>query len=437
MAASSASSSLHSSLGMSVHSDILSAEIPSDPSSKQSLITELKSRARVSIQSRQYPVAELLYDKAIDVVKDSDDHERESAILFSNRSLVKLQMNKLEESLKDADRATELDRRYVKGFWRKGQALSALCRYKEAVEALKEAVVMDPKNKALMKEVEKCRTLQEKQEEAKNNIVEEEKKEEKQKSTKIMKENTTSDANSEKKNISPKKVDLKGSEFSKSDHVRGYKIVDGKKTSFFHHEQTEEEKRLIGDIAPKRLDPSAIMADQSSNTSTPTTSSLPQSAWNKAGTWEEKDVTQWAKEQLSAQCLLAQYELPASSPSPGSVASVTSIKKIHGHASVATARGKRRFIYEFAITLEWEMTLPNEDNTATNNNKAKGTMTFPDIDGTCEKGDYEMGEYKVDTTETPPSARHLLDRFVRNGGLRDDIVKRMDEWVECLKSTYA
>ena len=71
---------------------------------------------------------------------------------------------------------------------------------------------------------------------------------------------------------------------------------------------------------------------------------------------------------------------------------------------------------------------------------ARGTMLFPDIDGTCGVGEYELGEYRVDTSgDAPPaaSAKHLLDRFVRNGGLWDEIVKRMDEWVECLNSTYA
>jgi hypothetical protein len=33
-----------------------------------------------------------------------------------------------------------------------------------------------------------------------------------------------------------------------------YKVVNGKKTSYFHHEMTEEEKRLIGDITPQRID---------------------------------------------------------------------------------------------------------------------------------------------------------------------------------------
>jgi hypothetical protein len=42
--------------------------------------------------------------------------------------------------------------------------------------------------------------------------------------------------------------------------MRGYKVVNGKKTSYFHHEMTEEEKALIGDITPQRIDPEAQAA---------------------------------------------------------------------------------------------------------------------------------------------------------------------------------
>lgn len=39
-----------------------------------------------------------------------------------------------------------------------------------------------------------------------------------------------------------------------TDKVRGYKLTsDGRKTSFFNNELTDEAKALIGDIAPKPI----------------------------------------------------------------------------------------------------------------------------------------------------------------------------------------
>merc|ERR1712224_439602 len=42
--------------------------------------------------------------------------------------------------------------------------------------------------------------------------------------------------------------------FTKSEPVRGYKVVNGKKTSYFHNELDEKSKALIGDIAPKKIE---------------------------------------------------------------------------------------------------------------------------------------------------------------------------------------
>ena len=53
--------------------------------------------------------------------------------------------------------ATQLDRTYVKGWWRLGQALSSLKDFEGAVEAMEKALMMDPSNKALTKELDKLR----------------------------------------------------------------------------------------------------------------------------------------------------------------------------------------------------------------------------------------------------------------------------------------
>eukprot|EP01083_Nonionella_stella_P257648 881685_1 len=102
----------------------------------------------------------------------------------------------------------------------------------------------------------------------------------------IFTSSTSSTTKEEKKEIS-------SGPFSKSDHVRGYKIVNGKKTSFFHHEQTEEEKRLIGDITPKRLDTtttnSTNLSQQNHGPARINTAGAKNgkgtSVWNSAGTW--------------------------------------------------------------------------------------------------------------------------------------------------------
>lgn len=88
---------------------------------------------------------------------------------------------------------------------------------------------------------------------------------------------TESLAKAESTSQTPMEIDDEA-EFTKSDHVKGYKIVNGKKTSFFHNELSEEAAKLIGDIAPKKLEMQPAAE--------PTVQYDGGSVWNKAGTWE-------------------------------------------------------------------------------------------------------------------------------------------------------
>ena len=101
----------------------------------------------------------------------------------------------------------------------------------------------------------------------------------------------------------------------------------------------------------------------------------------------------------------------------------TSVSKLDGHASYATVRGKKRYIYEFLVTVKWELS-----------SQASGEMTFPDVDGTCE-GEYEMVHYEVDN-KTPADLKPLLDRFVKHGGLRNALSECFDDWVRLFRDTY-
>lgn len=68
--------------------------------------------------------------------------------------------------------------------------------------------------------------------------------------------------------------------------MKGYKTNSkGQKTTYFNRELTEEEKQLIGDITPKKINSSACLSTLSSDRATDTSPSgtTGGSAWNKAG----------------------------------------------------------------------------------------------------------------------------------------------------------
>eukprot|EP00560_Eucampia_antarctica_P009425 CAMPEP_0197828222 /NCGR_PEP_ID=MMETSP1437-20131217/4853_1 /TAXON_ID=49252 ORGANISM="Eucampia antarctica, Strain CCMP1452" /NCGR_SAMPLE_ID=MMETSP1437 /ASSEMBLY_ACC=CAM_ASM_001096 /LENGTH=553 /DNA_ID=CAMNT_0043429387 /DNA_START=49 /DNA_END=1707 /DNA_ORIENTATION=- len=172
--------------------------------------------------------------------------------------------------------------------------------------------------------------------------------------------------------------------------MRGYKKTsDGRTTSYFSHEQTEEEKKLLGSIAPQRLDApkrpdSTDNQDQSSsptliqnndiNAVNTNASSHLASAWNQAGTWEERDTTEWCREALKSRLLTA-----ASKHSSNIKAIIKEVEDFTGDASVAVVtRGKKSYVFDFHCKLKYEIRMEGDDDEVL----ASGTLTLPDISST-------------------------------------------------------
>jgi len=397
----------------SAHKDVLEAPIPGEDEAKARLLDELKNRGRMSVQAQHWPDAASLYQKALEcAVSDSD-----RAILNANLALVEGKMNGWDQSREAAQKAVAADPAYTKGWWRLGQAEAALKHYKEAVDALKEAIKLEPTNKALKKELEK-------QEELLKEAYSASKEEAKTEKATTTVEKTGASASKpatgskEASSTKAEKMEIDDVEFSKSEPVKGYKIVNGKKTSYFHNELSEDAKKLIGSIAPKKLDAAPAPTEAPKEGT---------SAWNKAGTWEERDVTAWALESLKAKLLETTYTLPESSPAPGAVVTTTKAR-VDGHASVATVRGKKRYIYELSVTVDWKFEHEEVD--------ANGSLVFPDIDGTCALGEgYDATDFHVSHADTQ-SVRPLLDAFVHKQGWREAIHKCIDDWVQLYQDTY-
>lgn len=91
-----------------------------------------------------------------------------------------------------------------------------------------------------------------------------------------------------------KSSDTDESDDNNSSNLRGYKQTSsGNTTTYFNRELSASERTLLGDMTPKRIDSTA-----SPVTSTSPAPSNAGSAWNAAGTWEEKNITEWTKNRL-------------------------------------------------------------------------------------------------------------------------------------------
>merc|ERR1711916_276444 len=113
------------------------------------------------------------------------------------------------------------------------------------------------------------------------------------------------------------------------------------KTTFFNNELDEKTKSLIGDITPKAIAAEAVK--------TATTAINGGSAWNTAGTFESKNVTPWAKERIKELLDATEFE------GGGCSVSIVDVKDITGDAEITMNRGKRKFLCDFDVTIEWKV----------------------------------------------------------------------------------
>jgi tetratricopeptide (TPR) repeat protein len=165
---------------------------------------------------------------------------------------------------------------------------------------------------------------------------------------------------------------------------RGYKkTVDGKTTSYFSREQSEHEKKLLGDITPQRLDENGDSTSGNPVKLAPndltTIGKGKASAWNAGGaTWEEKDATDWVNTKL-------QFRLMESiSKEAPLVGVITKVDDLTGEASVAVAGGRKQYIFDYHCNLDFEIKDEDVDEVV-----ASGTLCLPDINST-NHDDFEV-----------------------------------------------
>jgi len=376
----------------SFHSDVLSAE-PSDLESAVRLTTEIKSRAVSSIKQGNFPEAIALYAKAIEVnssefAKASADNGNTLSILLANRSMCHLKMGSNASALEDASAAIDKDSTYVKAYYRKGMAYLALQKHSDAKAAFQQGLAVKPDDKELAEQLAKVSSASS--------------------ASSASSSSSSSAAGAVKKPaasaaVAPQSGSAKAKSPKPSEEededvagppIRGYKqTADGRKTTFFNHDLSEEAKALIGDIAPKKLDqvPQLLQSAASSGTG---------SAWNTAGTFESINMTAWCTQRLTELVQSVSVDVPG-----GGTVSIDSVSVV-GEGEVVSNRGKVKRICDFAVTIKW--TLRSADGA----NSLKGSSEVIDI--TADE-DFEFGEVKIDGAAVP-ALQTLFNSHVKAGG---------------------
>lgn len=219
--------------------------------------------------------------------------------------------------------------------------------------------------------------------------------------------------------------------------MRGYKkTADGRTTSYFTREISEEEKKLLVP-APQRLNndaPSATGGSQPNIISTSSSSnqlsssgngaapSSRPSAWNAAGTWEEKDTTEWCTAQLRRR--LEETHVTTDDFD----VDITKIEDVNGHASVALAAGKKRYIFEYDAKLKYEIKNAKEDKSVI----AKGVVRLPDICSTS----HEEVEVTFDSWKKAPKVEQATQAIALRKQFAEELRTQIQQWVRDFNEQY-
>lgn len=136
------------------------------------------------------------------------------------------------------------------------------------------------------------------------------------------------------------------------------------------------------------------------------------SEWNQAGTWEEKDVSSWAKERLTALLQKAQASCPEVTLPSGSTAAVTAkvtkVKTITGEAHMVYVRKQRRHGFNYEAELSFDLSLGDAG-------KFGGYMNLPEL---------------MDATT---STQLRIDARWKSGGPSEEILPLAREWLDKLR----
>lgn len=384
------------------------------------LVEELKSRAKGCITSRNFPVAVQLYSKAIEVAPTEDTAG--AAILRANRSMCYLSMGNGSSALSDAEEAEKLDATYVKVYYRKAAALKALNRFGDAKTAVLKGLELKSDDKDMRALLAKLES-----DIASHGAVKVAPTVPAARSTV-----TTSGTSSATKAAQPpsakpsSSAKSQGSAVVEGDeddedvalgNIRGYKkTADGRTTTFFNNELDETAKRLIGDIAPKKLDAaqeakpldSAALANGSS-------------VWNSAGTYEERLLTPWATSELrqrlsaiagrveegGAAMDAREWASFAGTSSLESVeVCVTEVESVTGDAQVSMIRGKKKHLCDYCVELKWALTLKHSGNASTE--VVAGKLSVLDITADRE---YEISALEVTHFNGQAAAQSVLPLY--------------------------
>jgi hypothetical protein len=127
------------------------------------------------------------------------------------------------------------------------------------------------------------------------------------------------------------------------------------------------------------------------------------SAWNKAGTWEDKDTMAWWKERLPSALESVQYECSLGK------ARVSSVKEIKGEASICSVRGSLRYLFDLSFETPFVVQRTGEHG----EERIKGKITWSEFsDALAKQEEFAATEVSCDTPGYKDQGKKVVEKEV-------------------------
>lgn len=128
-----------------------------DVSHLLTLAEELKDKANEHFKRQDYPEAVRLYSEAIDAAESATDSPvNQLAVYYANRSIANLRLENFGYALNDANKCLEMDKNYVKGYYRRAAAYMALGKNKQALKDFETVCRVRPNDMDAKKKLGEC-----------------------------------------------------------------------------------------------------------------------------------------------------------------------------------------------------------------------------------------------------------------------------------------
>lgn len=365
-------------------------------------------------------------------------------------------MNQTSQALEDANESVQLDANYIKAYYRQAMAHIQGNNYAQARDALRSGLALKADDKELLEQLKRVEdrlagnasapsSSPAAPPRATNRVtVNHSTKSETVSSSTVPSPSTSSKESSPRpRPTQSPKTEVEVEDDPELKDVRGYKKTsDGRTTTFFNRELDENAKKLIGDIAPKKLDAKGEVI---------TTGTTTGSAWNAAGTYEERILTPWVSSFLTSELSNLSITLPAeqidssvrSSSAANPIQSIliqsTGTDGVSGHAQVTMNRGKTKHVCDFTATVKWSVTVIHANGGVTN--KVTGQLTVLDLtaDKEYEIEDIQVTNFNENTSNfssLPKDIQSVVNKYIKDSkqGLQKEILVKLERFWAELKS---